>query len=137
MGSITYSAFVAVPKFKGFTTANLDDQALLDQLLAEAEQDINEDYYGSKTARCIMLLAAHRFEVSPSTSAAIAASASGGSANLGAVGQLTSISVSHGSNSASFAPTTGKTREEYLSQTSWGQELIEIQRTLPVIGMVW
>jgi hypothetical protein len=31
----------------------------------------------------------------------------------------------------------GKTREEYLVQTLWGQELIEIQRTLPVLGKVW
>lgn len=138
MGSITYANFVAVPKFKGFETTVLADQALLDQLLDEAEQDINEEYYGSKTARSIMLLAAHRFELSPATSVAIAArSGSGGGASLSHAGQLTSISVSHGSNSASFTPYTGRSKEEYLSGTLWGQELLEIQRTLPVLGLVW
>jgi hypothetical protein len=139
MGSIVYSDFVAIPKFKGFTTSNTDDQALLTQLLDEAEQDVNEDYYGSKTARAIMLMAAHRFELSPATSAAIASRATGGSvsAKVAATGQLTSINIAHGSNSASFAQTMGKTREEYLVQTLWGQELIEIQRTLPVLGKVW
>ena len=139
MGSITYDDFVAVPKFKGFTTTNLDDQALLTQLLHESEQDVNEDYYGSKTARAIMLLAAHRFELSPATAAARAPSTTSPAiaSKLSAAGQLTSINVSHGSNSASFAQTTGKTREEYLVQTLWGQELLEIQRSLPVLGMVW
>lgn len=138
MGSITYSDFVSVPKFKGFETSDADDQLLLNQLLTEAEQDINEEFYMSKAARSIMLLAAHRFELSPSTSQARAAVGSTAVASkLAATGQLTSISVAHGSNSASFAQTTGKSKEEYLSQTLWGQELLEIQRSLPVLGMVW
>jgi hypothetical protein len=136
MGAITYDDFVAVPKFRGFAVENFDDQDLLTQLLNEAEQDVNEEYYGSKTARAIMLLAAHRFELSPAKST-VAVADGAVAAKLSAAGQLTSISVSHGSNSASFAQTTGKSKEEYLSQTLWGQELLEIQRSLPVLGMVW
>lgn len=137
MGSITYADFVQVPKFVGFTTTNVNDQALLTQLLDEAEQDTSEDAFGQKTARAIMLLAAHRYELSPASSKGIAAAQSNPLASqLGAVGTLTSISVSHGSNSASFSP-YGKTKEEALALTRWGQELIELNRSAFVLGTVW
>jgi hypothetical protein len=138
MGAISYDNFVGTPKFKGFETFDEDAQALIEQMLDEAEQDINEDYYLTKTVRAIMLLAAHKYELSPAK-ISIEALAAGKTADtrLSGVGVLSSISVSHGSNSASFTPYKGEGRKEYLSRTAWGQELLEIQRTLPVLGSVW
>lgn len=141
MGSLSYANFIAMPKFRGFESSETDVQELIDQYLDEAEQDINEDYYGSKTVRAIMLLAAHKYELSPAKAMQAALlegkNPSPINAKLAVTGALSSISVSHGSNSASFAPMTGMTKEEYLVQTPWGQELLQIMRTLPVLGFVW
>jgi hypothetical protein len=138
MGSISYDNFVSTPKFKGFSTFDTEAKELIEQMLDEAEQDINEDYYLSKTVRAIMLLAAHKYELSPAR-LSLEALAAGKQVDtrLSAVGGLASISVSHGANSASFTPYKGDGRKEYLARTAWGQELLEIQRTLPVIGSVW
>lgn len=137
MGAISYDNFFGTPKFKGFETYDPDAQALIEQMLDEAEQDINESYYLSKAVRAIMLLAAHKYELSPARRALVAAGQSAVDSKLASAGALSSISISHGSNSASFTPYTAKSRDEYLALTPWGQELRELERTLPVLGAVW
>jgi hypothetical protein len=102
----------------------------LQTLLDEAEADIirlmpSVDW-GDRYLRAIKLLAAHRATMTLHTQAGIAIA-----------GNISSLNVSNGSQSASFGSGGGTDGDpEGLLSTTWGREFAAMRRGVPLVGVV-
>lgn len=102
-------------------------QSLVEDYLADAEADCPAGVWTTKQSRSIKLLTAHRLT--------IAQSVEDSSGFVG--GQISSMSVSQGSQSLSFGGVADSTLGgEQLARTVYGQEYLELRKRLPVVGFV-
>jgi hypothetical protein len=127
---VTYDDFSNDPRYESFGTL---DEGLVQVYLYDAIADCAPSVWRNPTTRirAVKLLVAHRLTL---------ASQAGEDAVLPgfASGQMTSLSTSQGSNSASFSPVTGigSTGDELLMLTIYGQEFLRLRRSLPTVGFV-
>lgn len=127
---VTYDDFTNDPRYASF--GKLGDE-LVQGYLNDANDDCPESVWKNpnRRARAIKLLTAHRLTLASQTGA--------DSVMPGFVaGQMTSLSTSQGSNSASFGAVTGvgAIGDELLQLTIYGQELSRLRRSLMTIGFV-
>lgn len=129
-GVVTYSDFVA--RYPEFATDSAQNQTLIQTYLDEAEEDspISRWGAGTRRSRYIKALAAHRWSRGNPT----ALSESGGKAT----GEISSLSVSQGSQSISFSGSaTGSGGDsEGLSTTPYGQDVLQLRKQVALTGFV-
>jgi Protein of unknown function (DUF4054) len=137
----TYADLVLSQEFKFLASTDLDRQALINEFLNNAAQQVNATWQGKLYGRSVALLAVHRLVLRDRLLQS--ATQSQGTASVAnaflmpGVGTVQSLSGGHGSSSVSFATTkAGKEGEaDYYGQTPFGIEYYSLRRR-PMGAMV-
>lgn len=123
MSAVDYSDFLI--RYPQFSDPTKYPQSNVEAILGESEIDTPYSTWGTLQVRGIKLLTAHRLSM--------VARSEGGTVQ----GGVTSLSVSKGSHSVSFAqPSGGESDVESLSLTLYGQEYLALKSRLLVCGFV-
>lgn len=115
--TVTLTQFLSDDRFAGFSDEFSDE--LISEILVEATDDLPLDVWGSLQDRAVKLLVCHRLTTRQNAQAGVAVS-----------GNITSLSVSQGSESVSFSGGTSDRviDPEGLSDTVCGREFLSLKR---------
>lgn len=150
MAAIEYPDFIADSLFNGaFSDAGIYQRGFVEAVLAMAEEDISECYWGKFYLRAIKLIAAHRLEKFQKRGT-IGDARTGISDDLknylDPTATVSNFSASQGSNSVSFSANRASGKNELnhsgvgagedLESTIWGQMFLSIPQVSVQIGFV-
>lgn len=137
---VLYNDFATDPIMAaaGFGDTARFSQALVEQVLDEAEMDTPDPFWGDLQARAIKYLTAHRLTMLTQADV-IGTGGATGIAGAGIVkGNIQSISASQGSQSVSYGRDSSfEGSGEGITSTYWGLQWLKLRGRLVITGTIY